>query len=119
MRRLPALAIAALTAVTATGCGSSTEPSPTPSGPVKIAVRIDGAKILTDDARVEVKRGQRVEFDVTATGSGELHVHSDPAQAFYYKPGSSSFTTKALTVPGIIEVEEEDLHKTIVQLAVQ
>ena len=88
-------------------------------GTVKIAVTIDGSKIITNSARVDVPVGDKVELDVTANGSGEVHVHSSPAQPFYYKPGANTFVTTPLTIPGIIEVEVEQLHKTIVQLAVQ
>lgn len=116
LRKPTALAIAVLAASALAGCGSS---GATNHGTVKIAVTIDGSKIITNSARVDVPVGDKVELDVTATGSGEVHVHSTPAQPFYYKPGSQTFVTKPLTIPGIIEVEVEQLHKTIVQLAVQ
>lgn len=116
MRRILILAaVLPLTSLAACGGGSGT----TSHGTVKIAVTIDGSKIITNSARVDVPVGDKVELDVTATGSGEVHVHSTPAQPFYYKPGSNTFVTKPLTIPGIIEVEVEQLHKTIVQLAVQ
>lgn len=114
MRR--SLALAALPLVTLAACGGSGAEH---HGTVKIAVTIDGSKIITNSARVDVPVGDKVELDVTATGSGEVHVHSSPAQPFYYKPGANTFVTKPLTIPGIIEVEVEQLHKTVVQLAVQ
>lgn len=116
MRRTLALA-ALVPLATVAGCGSGS--GATHHGTVKIAVTIDGSRIITNSARVDVPVGDKVELDVTATGSGEVHVHSTPAQPFYYKPGSNTFTTEPLTIPGIIEVEVEQLHKTIVQLAVQ
>lgn len=116
MRRSLAL-VALAPLATLAACGGASGPAN--HGTVKIAVTIDGSKIITNSARVDVPVGDRVELDVTATGSGEVHVHSSPAQPFYYKPGAQTFLTTPLTIPGIIEVEVEQLHKTIVQLAVQ
>lgn len=100
-------------------CGTEAADSDTKDDePVKISVTIDGTDISTKNLRVSVKRGQPVEFDLTATGSGELHAHSTPPQSFDYEPGNTTITLDPMLVPGIVEVEEENLGQTIVQLQV-
>jgi len=101
-----------------TGC-SKDDNSTRDSTPVKIAVTARGETVTPNGERVKVKRGQPIEFDVTADGSGELHLHSEPAQSFKYKAGSSTFRLTPIDIPGVVEVEEEDLGKVIVQLEVR
>lgn len=100
--------------------GCAGEEGPTDSTTVvEIAVTIDGDDITPNGERVDVARGQAIEFEVTANGSGQIHVHSDPEQSFDYEPGSSTFQLTPIDLPGVVEVEEEDLGKVIVQLEVR
>ena len=86
---------------------------------VEIAVTIEGDDVTPSGERVDVTRGQPVEFDVTADGSGQLHVHSEPAQTFDYEAGTSTFRLAPIELPGVVDVEEEDLGKIIVQLEIR
>ncbi len=100
------------------GCGNDEEPAKD-SPLVKIAVSVRGDTVTPNGERIKVKRGQPIEFNISADGSGELHVHSEPAQSFKYKAGSSTFRLTPIDIPGIVEVEEEDLGKSIIQLEVR
>lgn len=86
---------------------------------IEIAVTIEGDDVTPNGERIDVKRGQPIEFEVTADGPGQLHVHSDPAQSFDYEAGTSTFRLTPIELPGVVEVEEEDLGKTIVQLEIR
>ena len=101
-----------------TGCAQDEGPTDN-NTPIQIAVTIEGDDVTPSGERIDVKRGQPIEFDVTADGSGQLHVHSDPAQSFDYEPGTSTFRLAPIELPGVVEVEEEDLGKIIVQLEIR
>ena len=116
--KLASTGLVLLLGLALTGCGKD-DNSTRDSTPVKIAVDVRGETVTPNGERVKVKRGQPIEFDVSADGSGELHVHSEPAQSFKYKAGSSTFRLTPIDIPGVVEVEEEDLGKVIVQLEVR
>lgn len=116
--KLTAPTLALILALALTGCGQdagSTENDTL----VRIAVTVRGDTVSPNGERIDVKRGQAIQFDVTADGSGQLHVHSEPAQSFDYEAGTSTFRLTPIELPGVVEVEEEDLGKVIVQLEVR
>jgi hypothetical protein len=126
MRRLvAALAIALVSALTLSACGSSSSsiardlPAKKADLPVKkIAITFQGSDITPNGAKIDVEVGQPLEFDVTADKPGEIHVHSSPEeQEFEYKAGSGqTFTVKPIPAPGQVTVESHTLDKVLFTL---
>jgi predicted outer membrane protein len=141
MRR--ALAAAALAALVLAGCGESDEPttaeqpaaSETPasdspsateepteetSSPATAAIEIeiDGDSIEPNGMRVKVAAGEPVNLEVESDRPAELHVHSSPEQVLEVEKGESMLT---LTIerPGIVDVEEHETGKIVLQLEVR
>jgi len=141
MRR--ALAAAALAALVLAGCGESEEPttaeqpaaSETPasqspsateepteeaSSPASeaIEIEIEGDRIEPNGKRVKVAAGEPIVLEVESDRPAELHVHSSPEQVLEVKKGES---TLSLTIerPGIVDVEEHETGKVVLQLEVR
>jgi len=116
MRRLvAAVAVALLTTLTLTACGgSSSSGDAGPTLPVKkIAITFNGDDVTPNGSDIDVKVGQRLEFDVTQDKPGEIHVHSSPEQEFEYKAGTESITVDPIKAPGRVTVESHTLEKTL------
>jgi hypothetical protein len=115
MRRPVALAvIALLSAVTLTACGGSSSQSTSDLPTKVIDITFHGSDVTPNGTDIDVKVGQRIEFDVTADKPGEIHVHSSPEeQEFEYDKGSSTFDVKPIQAPGRITVESHTLNKTL------
>lgn len=135
----PALAAGAATALvlalSLTACGSDaskpgtapeTEVSATPAAQVSaapaadakvIAIKIADGTVEPSGERIEVKTDQPVVLQINAEKAGELHVHSSPEQHVAFPAGGSEVTL-TLTQPGVVDVEDHDLDKLIVQLEV-
>jgi predicted small secreted protein len=116
MRRpVAAVAVALLTALTLTACGegggSGDDGSTLPVK--KIAITFTGDDVTPNGSDIDVKVGQRLEFDVTADKPGEIHVHSSPEQEFEYKAGTETITVAPIKAPGRIPVESHTLAKTL------
>ena len=120
MRRVLALVLAALLALTVSGCGGDSSPSAGSSTrPKVIDVTFSGDSVSPSGERVQVSVDQPVELKVTADAPGEIHVHSSPEQELSYDKGTSTVDLKPIDKPGIVEVESHTLDKTIVQLEVR
>jgi len=127
---------ALLLALTLTGCGSDkksgtgspeTEVSATPAAQVTtapaadaevIAIRLTASAVDPSGDRIQVKPGQPIVLQINAEKAGELHVHSSPEQHIAFPAGGSEITLK-FSQPGIIEIEDHALDKTIVELEVR
>jgi len=127
---------ALLLALTLTGCGSDkksgtgspeTEVSATPAAQVTtapaadaevIAIRLKGDTVDPSGDRIQVKPDQPIVLQINAEKAGELHVHSSPEQHVAFPAGGSEITLK-FSQPGIIEIEDHALDKTIVELEVR
>lgn len=116
--KLTARALALLLALLLAGCGQDAASTENDT-PVKIAVTVEGDTVTPSGERIDVKRGQAIQFDITADHPGQLHVHSEPAQSFEYEAGSSTFRLTPIELPGVVDVEEEELGKIVVQLEVR
>lgn len=132
MRR--ALAAAALAALVLAGCGESDEPTtaeqpatsesqePTEetSAPASeaIEIEIEGDRIEPNGMRVKVAAGEPINLEVESDRPAELHVHSSPEQVLEVEEGESTLT---LTIerPGIVDVEEHETGKVVLQLEVR
>jgi maltose-binding protein MalE len=119
MRRLvAAVAVALVTALTLTACGSDDSTSGDgSSGPVKkISITINGEDTDPSGQKIDVSVGQKIEFDVTADVSGEIHVHSSPEQEFEYDKGSTTLSVDPVERPGQVTVESHTLDKVLFTL---
>jgi hypothetical protein len=98
----------------------STEATPTEDAKTDgtvIEITIDGDTVDPNGDRVEVPLGEPVTFDITADRDGELHVHSTPEEELAFSRGD---TEAELTFdkPGVVDVEDHESGKVIVQLQV-
>jgi hypothetical protein len=134
-RRLLVAALAAGLALAVAGCGSDSEDakdherheiSATPAAQVTsappadakvIGVTITGDSVSPSGDRISVKRNQPVVLEIDAESEGELHVHSTPEQEIEYPAGKSQVQL-TMDKPGVVDVEDHDLAKLVVQLEV-
>ena len=119
MRRLVALAVTLVSAFTLSACGSSSSSSGAGDDePTKVIdITFDGNDVTPNGTDIDVKVGQRIEFDVTADKPGEIHVHSSPEeQEFEYDAGSSTLQVTPIPAPGQVVVESHTLGKTLFTL---
>ncbi len=124
---VPALALVLLTA-----CGDASTPAaPTPSlpttestegtkpGPVVLDVTIIDGEVKPRGARVELKVRQPLTLAVASDVADELHVHSDPEEAFAVRPGSNQRFTVTVDQPGTVAVELHEADVVIAELLVR
>ena len=104
---------------TATESASPT-PSPTPEAPqgTTVEVTIKGDTMTPNAEKVKVKRGEDVTVSITSDREGELHVHSTPDKHVPFKAGETS-VTMSFDRPGLIDVEEHESGKLLVQFEVR
>ena len=123
MRRLlAAVAVAVLSLVLLSACGSSdssTADGGSSTSPKVITITFKGSSVTPNGERFDVAKGQPIDLKVTADKPGEIHVHSSPEKELEYSAGTTELTVGPFDKPGIIEVESHALEKTIVQLQVQ
>lgn len=140
----PRLAVAAVAAAVAAGlllggCGSS-EPetpaessppasqapsaSPTPSATptqdtgTTIDVTIRGDEISPNAEKVRVAVGEEITLRIDSDRAGEFHVHSTPDQEIGFGSGTQT-ATLSFDRPGLVDVEEHESHKLLVQFEVR
>jgi hypothetical protein len=101
-------------ALALTGCGSEDAPA---SDDNVVKITIDGDQITPNGDRVEVSLGEPVTFDITADRAGELHVHSTPEQELAFDEGETKVEA-TFDQPGVVEVEDHETDKVVVQLQV-
>ncbi len=92
------------------------EPKPEPAGTV-VKITISGTTVSPSGKRVQADFDEPVILQIKSDRAGELHVHSTPEQMVEFKAGS----TKAKLVfeqPGVVDVEEHETGKVIIQLQV-
>jgi hypothetical protein len=118
-RRVAAVAVVLLSALTLTACGGSgSSAKDTSDLPTKVIdITVTGSDTTPNGTDIDVKVGQRIELDVTADAPGEIHVHSSPKeQEFEYDKGSSTFDVKPIPAPGQVVVESHTLDKVLFTL---
>jgi hypothetical protein len=120
LRHLTAVVAVLVGVLALTACGSDDEaPTSGDQTTKSIAIKFEGDTVTPNGERVEIAKGQPVEFIVTADAPGEIHVHSDPEKELEYQQGTTILKLGSFDRPGIIEVESHHLEKTIVQLEVK
>ncbi|HEX6249477.1 MAG TPA: hypothetical protein VFZ64_16525 [Nocardioidaceae bacterium] len=116
---------------TTTGSGSPTgaaSPSESPTAsPTEssdsddseaIEIEIEGDRVEPNGKRVKVTAGETVTFDVESDRAAELHVHSSPEQVLEVEPGESTLTL-VIDRPGVVDIEEHESGRILVQLEVR
>jgi hypothetical protein len=111
---LTRLLVITTAALALTGCGSEDAPA---SDDNVVEITIDGDQITPNGDRVEVSLGEPVTFDITADRAGELHVHSTPEQELAFDEGET-LVEATFDQPGVVEVEDHETDKVVVQLQV-
>ena len=93
--------------------------SATPEKPAgtTIDITITADSVKPNGDRVKAKLGEPITLNIKAAQAGELHVHSTPEQELEFPAGTSTKKLK-ITQPGVIDVEDHDLGRVIVQLQV-
>ncbi len=93
-------------------------PSEQPEKGTTIDITIKGGKAKPDGKRIKAKAGEPVRLHIVSDTEGEIHVHSSPEHEFEYKAGT---TNKTFTVdrPGVVDIEDHELDKLLVQLEVR
>ena len=89
---------------------------PLPQGPFADLV-FDGDQVSPNGERVKLGVGETLTLRIDSDRPGELHVHSTPEQEIEFPAGQSE---RKLTIeqPGVVEVEEHDSGKVLLQLQV-
>jgi hypothetical protein len=113
-------AAASPTATASASPTESEEPEPTeepePEGTV-IAITIKGDTVDPNGDQVKVPMDEPVILAITSDRAGELHVHSSPEEEVAFKRGKTE-AELTFTRPGVVEVEDHDSGKVIVELQV-
>jgi heme/copper-type cytochrome/quinol oxidase subunit 2 len=130
--RTAAIVVSLATAVTVTGCGSSTSPAAssqtgvTPggaagspaSGVQVITVTYSGGVITPPEGRVMVALGHKVEIRVTSDVAEIVHNHFNNVEQDVAAGGTVVFDFTA-DKPGIYEIELHKSNKLLLELQVQ
>lgn len=112
----------AATASSSAPADEPTEPEasepPAESEGVVVEITVTGDDVSPNGESVEVGAGDPVQLRIEADRAGELHVHGTPESYVDFTEGT---TTAELTFdrPGVVEVEEHDTGKVIVQFEVR
>jgi len=129
MYRLCGLAIAVLLLA---GCSSTPEAPPqAPSaessavptaaaevGPV-LDITIAGGSVRPSNGELEARVGMPITLVVTSDVADELHVHAVPEHTFDVLPAAGQSFQFTVEVPGRVEVELHEAHRTVVTIQVR
>lgn len=90
---------------------------PLPQGPFADLTFKDG-NVAPNGERLELGVGETLTLRIDADAPGELHVHSTPEQEIGFPAGQSE---RKLTIeqPGVVDVEDHESGKVLLQLEVQ
>ncbi len=83
-----------------------------------IDITITHDSVSPNGDRVEVELGEPITLNIDAAEAGELHVHSTPEQVLSFKKGESMVEV-TIDTPGVVDVEEHEAHKVLLQLEVR
>jgi hypothetical protein len=91
---------------------------PTDDSPEAIEIEIEGDRVEPNGLRVKVEAGKPIRLAVESDRAAELHIHSSPEQVLQVKKGMSRLS---LTIdrPGLVDVEEHESGRVVLQLEVR
>ncbi|HET6653896.1 MAG TPA: hypothetical protein VFH10_14740 [Nocardioides sp.] len=90
---------------------------PRPQGPFA-DLTFEGDSASPNGERVKLGLGETLTLRIDSDRPGELHVHSTPEQEISFPAGQSERKLK-IEQPGVVDVEEHDSGKVLLQLEVQ
>ena len=101
----------------ATGTTPSTSTTTT-SAQTVFDVTIAGGEVTPTNAQVQAVAGEPIVLDVSSDVVDELHIHSVPEQKFDVEARADQRFEFTVDVPGRVDVELHDLHRTVVTFEV-
>jgi hypothetical protein len=90
---------------------------PRPQGPFA-DLTFEGGAASPNGERVELGVGETLTLRIDSDRPGELHVHSTPEKEIAFPAGQSERKLK-IEQPGVVDVEEHDSGKVLLQLEVR
>ena len=101
-----------------TTAAATPTPTKAPQQGTTVDITIKGGKAKPDGVRKKAKAGEPIRLHIVSDTDGELHVHSSPEKEIAYQAGT---TTRTITIdrPGVVDIEDHELHKLLVQLEVR
>lgn len=123
MRRsiaIPAVLVTTLLSFAACGGDDGGDAPAGDAEPKVVEVTIQDGTVTPNGERVELERGQDVEFLIDADQGGELHVHTDGGgETLPYNKGISTLALALDEAPGQVEVETHDPDVVVVLLEIR
>ncbi|MGV0837607.1 hypothetical protein ABQE92_18690 [Mycolicibacterium thermoresistibile] len=84
-----------------------------------IDVTIEGGEVTPTNERFQGRVGEPIMIRVNSDAPDELHVHSIPEHTFAVEPRAGQAFEFTVDVPGQVEIELHDLHRTIATVQVR
>lgn len=82
-------------------------------------ITVAGGRVTPVNAALEATVGHPITLKVTSDVADELHVHAIPERTFTVRPGVSETFEFTVEVPGRVDVELHELHRTVVTIQVR
>jgi hypothetical protein len=101
----------------ASGAAPSTSAT-TASNETVIDITIAGDQVTPTNAQAQAVAGEPIVLEVSSDVVDVLHVHSVPEQKFDVEVGPDQRFEFTVEVPGRVDVELHDLHRTVVTFEV-
>jgi hypothetical protein len=90
---------------------------PLPQGPFA-DLTFEGDTVSPNGERVDLGVGEKLTLRIDSDRPGELHVHSTPEQEISFPAGQSE-RPLVIDQPGVVDVEEHESGKVLLQLEVR
>ena len=87
--------------------------------PLVIDITIEGGEVTPTNVAREAGVGQPIELRVDSDSADELHVHSTPEHTFDVGVGPGQTYRFTVDMPGRVDVELHELHKTVATIQVR
>ena len=88
----------------------------TPEGLV-VEIGFSGDTVTPNGERVQAEVGETITLRIDSDRAGELHVHSTPEQEIEFRTGRSRHEL-VIDQPGVVDVEDHDSGRVLLQLQV-
>lgn len=84
-----------------------------------VDVTISGGEVTPTNEQLQAKVGDPIVVRVTSDAADQLHVHSNPEHTFDIAPKAGQSFQFTVAVPGKVDVELHELHRTVASITVQ
>ncbi|ANI42677.1 hypothetical protein [Mycolicibacterium vaccae] len=109
----------ATTSITAAADSTTSGDAQAPPEQLVIDIAIEGGAVTPVNARFQAAVGEPIELRVNSDMTDELHVHSTPEHSFDVGIGPAQTFRFTVEVPGRVDIELHELHKTVATIQVQ